>query len=152
MGCTIFSQLFIGVSLDKIASVETSEQKFELHDTRTGEKTGKFEKEVSKVLRVIGKPDSKISDSRIYSDQIEFKNKEFDEIKGYDCNYEGGSDELGVYFVGVEIAKTPYDQSDSSVINQRDLSAKFEHTKSLFKDEFGYDGDLELIVRQYYSC
>lgn len=153
MGVTTNAYLYIGVTLDKICSIEEDVQTYDKHDEKTGQKTGEKIVEKNYYLHTLGKDRELMNVDRngnpiIYSDTFDLD--VFDEICPIDPNRDNNS--VDDYFVGIRVCSCDNDCPSINFTSVGNLMEIQAQATDLLHKEFGYKGGVEVILQHYISC
>lgn len=144
MGVSINPSIIIGVDVDTFIKRETKEEKYELHDTRTGKPTGKFETERKTVLKC---GDKTIDGDKFYSDEIA-------NLLGVEDNpYK--STALGMHTIdydneqhilGVKVLRVDGNYGENGEISFEDFLKYKEKVAVYLQEKFDYEGEVKVFL------
>lgn len=151
MGLDVQPQLIVGIELDEIVEYKTIENKYELHDTRSGEPTGKFETETQKLM-ICGDRQIDITkglyidDLCAYGDDTLFPDVEDfpyeDDVLGmFNLNTEGEHYIMGYCLLRFDALYGEHGETDIDSI----IKAK-ENLEKTLKEKYNYEGPIKVFI------
>jgi hypothetical protein len=149
MGISIHPSLILGVSVDEIVEFKNVSEKFELHDTRTGQPTGKFEYE-HKHYVICGDKKHEYDGELYASDIAEVLNDDVEDeaynVGDYGVvtmNYDTDDYVLGKIILEFDAM---YDASHATIDFEELEAAKKELAEKL-KNDYNYTGPINVFIK-----
>jgi hypothetical protein len=151
MGLDVNPHLIVGIRLDEIVEYKDESVTYELHDTRTGKKTGKTETEKKRFM-ICGDRKIEIGE-RLYIDNlcygedallqgVEDYPSNSDTLGLFDINYDSEAD----YILGFSLLKVNAMQGENGELDFKYLLAKKEELRIILEAKFGYKGEITLFL------